>query len=439
MQITGSEETVLIRGFLLLSSSIALLAAPVWTQEATLVVENARVIVGDGTVLERGSVVMDGDRIVSVTEDPVEAPGARRIDAADKTILPGLIDAHTHLLSRWSPAIPEKLAWIRMAVEEGTALRALRGAVRARTYLEVGFTTVRDLGGTNGGDFALRDAISEGSLPGPRMLVSGRGISPEGGQIPGLQSSYREIVTEDYRVATGQTQAVQAVRENLSRGADVIKIYSDPWDERVTFTVEEMQAMVAEAHRAGVKITAHAITDEAIVRAVEAGVDAIEHGYEASDSTLRRMAERNVALVPTDLDSVTALKFLPLVISEVSDLQAHAVELVERRRERLRRAVDVGVTIVFGSDNYLDLEEPQGVGAKRMLLGYAEAGLSPSLVLRAASVNAARLLDRSDHLGTLEVGKLADLIVVDGNPLEDLTALQRIELVVRGGEILVSR
>ncbi len=200
---------------------------------------------------------------------------------------------------------------IKAVAVEGAALPALHGAARARTFLAAGITTVRDLGNSGRfADVALRNAINDGSVDGPRMIVSGPGLSPEGGQFPGLQPQHRAIAEEEYRIIRGVEDARLAVRENVTYGAQVIKIYSNNTPNPGSLSVAEMQAIVDEAHRHGVKVSAHATSDAAVWRAVQAGVAGIEHGYQVADSTLALMKQKGVFLVPTDMDTATYRLFL---------------------------------------------------------------------------------------------------------------------------------
>ncbi len=202
------------------------------------------------------------------------------------------------------------------------------------------------------------------------MYVSGPGLSAEGGQFPGLQFSYRAIAEEEYRIVRGAEDARMAVRENVTYGANVIKIYSSASPNLGYLSMEEMRAIVAEAHLLGVKVTAHATSDLAISRAVEAGVDSIEHGYRAEDATLKLMKERGVALVPTYLDSVNLKRIYAIARPNRPLTEQELSATLKQRYERIQRAAKAGVTIVAGSDNYIDLKVPQGEAAKRVLFTY---------------------------------------------------------------------
>ncbi|MDQ3584259.1 MAG: amidohydrolase family protein [Acidobacteriota bacterium] len=305
-----------------------------------------------GIFLPARDILVKGNTIEAVGENLPLPKGARVVDLTRYAVMPGLIDAHTHLLYLEDPRGGLTTEGVKALTMEGTPLRALRGAARARTFLLAGITTVRDLGNAGRfGDVALRTAINDGSLDGPRMYASGPGLSPEGGQFPGLQFKYRGIAEEEYRIVRGAEDARLAVRENVTYGANVIKIYSNASPNPALLSLEEMRAIVAEARLLGVKVAAHATSDLAISRAVEAGVDSIEHGYQAEDTTLMLMKERGVALVPTYLDSVNLKRLYAIAQPTRPPTEQELSAALKQRYERIQRAMKVGVTIVAGSDN----------------------------------------------------------------------------------------
>ncbi len=387
-------------------------------------------------------IVVRNGQIAAVSDHADVPPGARVIDLRRFTVLPGLIDAHTHLLYLERPG-QDVTDSVHAVVIEGAALRALHGAARARTYLAAGITTVRDVG--NAGrfnDVALRDAIRDGSVDGPRMFVSGPGLAGEGGQLRGLQPTYKMIAEEDYRVVHGPEDAALAVRENVTYGADLIKVYSNSTPNVTSLSPDEMRAIVAEAHRLGVRVAAHATDDAAVRRAAEAGVDSIEHAYHVSDATLALMAQRGICLVPTDLDSATVAQYL-LRIPTRGDEPRPTSDLLDgysqSNRDRLMRAVRAGVKICAGSDNYVDLGWPQGVASRHVLYAYTEAGLTPVQALQAATIHDAQLLGQEGHLGVIKPGAMADIIAVEGHPDQDIHALDHVGFVMKGGTVYVGR
>lgn len=389
-----------------------------------------------GVFVPAQDIVVRGNVVEGVRPSGPVPAGARVIDLRGYTVLPGLIDAHTHLLTWRSVAQEEGGTW----TPEEPTLRVLRAASRARSYLHAGFTTVRDLGDAGRFlDIALRTAIQERAVDGPRMIVSGPGLT--------FSSS-----NDENRVIRGADDAVLAVRENFLAGADLIKLYSGsryPGGEPV-LTPEEMRAAVQEAHRLKMRVTAHAISDVGARRAIEAQVDAIEHGYYLRDSTLLLMRARGIALVPSDIDSASWIQYDARVPgSPPAPKPGPVPQELSQRRERLRRALTFGVAIAAGSDIYLDLGWPAGEAAKHVLYAYAEAGASPVQILQSATINAARVigldgpsteaLPRSrNSVGAIKAGAFADVIAVEGDPGTDIRALDRIRFVMKDGIVYVS-
>jgi imidazolonepropionase-like amidohydrolase len=316
---------------------------------------------------------------------------------------------------------------------EGDALRALRGAARAKSYLEAGFTTVRDLGNSGKfADVALKRAIDEGTVVGPRLYVSGPGLAPEGGQAPDLLHGQTSLINGDYRIIRGTDDARTAVREHVYFGVDLIKIYSNSSPNKTFLSIDEMKAIVEEAHLYNLKVTAHATNDLAIIRAVQAGVDAIEHGYVASDSTFQLMKRNNVIMVPTDMDFLMAKKQIEKLKMNLNDQEI--IKLATPYHDRLKRAKKAGIVIAAGSDMYMDLGLPRGEAAKRVLFAYQEAGISLLEILQSATVHAARLIGE-EKLGVLKKGSFADIVAIDGAPLENITALEKVVFVMKNGVI----
>jgi imidazolonepropionase-like amidohydrolase len=296
---------------------------------------------------------------------------------------------------------------------------------------------VRDLGNSGKfADVALKRAIDEGTVVGPRLYVSGPGLASEGGQAPDLLHGQTSLIDGDYRIIRGADDARNAVREHLYFGVNLIKIYSNSSPNKTFLSIDEMKAIVEEAHLYNLRVTAHATNDLAIRRAVLAGVDAIEHGYVVSDSTLQLMKERNVILVPTDMDFLMAKKQIKKLRMNLGDQEI--VQLAMPYYERLKRAKKAGVVIASGSDMYMDLGLSRGEAAKRVFFAYQEAGISLSEILQAATVNAAMLIGEK-KLGVLKKGCFADIIAVDGVPLENISALEQIVFVMKNGVVYINK
>jgi imidazolonepropionase-like amidohydrolase len=393
-------------------------------------VKAARLLdVRNGAYLERAEVLIEGDRVTAVGSPLASPQGSggslRTVDLGALTLLPGLIDSHTHLLLRVS-SHPD--AYRLSLLTKSEAFRALEGAANARAVLHAGFTTVRDVESEGSGyaDVALRDAINQGLVDGPRMQVATRGIAALGQYHPfGISSDLGEFPT-GAQMVSGPEEARRAVREQVGHGADLIKVYAD-WDTP-TLTPEELRVVVEEAHKLGRKVAAHGTTPEGIRNAVEAGVDSIEHGNRASPETLALMKERGVFLVPT----LGAIE-LYLASAPSPGAASRAREALDVVQETFRQARDVGVRIANGSD--ATGPETHGGNANEPVV-MAKHGLSPLEAIRAATVNAADLLGWSDRVGSIEPGKFADLIAVEGDPLADAAALREVRFVMKGGQVV---
>lgn len=393
-----------------------------------------------GTFLPAREILVRRGQIVQVAEKVERPAGARVVDLTRYTVLPGLIDAHTHLLYLEALGDGQAMEGIKALVNEGLPLRALHAAARARTFLDAGITTVRDLGNSGRyGDVALRQAIVDGAIDGPRIIASGPGISSVGGQYPGLKPGYEQLATDEYRIVRNPDDAADAVRELVTMGAQVIKIYSNNTPNLGYLTLQEMQAIVAAARLYNVRVAAHATNDAAVYRAALAGVNSIEHGYQVADSTLALMAKNGITLTPTDIDSVSFLQLLKIQGGGAPVSPGQMAGYLAQGRNRLMRAVKAGVVITAGSDNYIDFREPQGYAAKQVLQAYRGAGMTAVQVLQAATINDARLLGREGRLGVIKAGALADLIAVEGDPEQDFTAINRVKFVMKDGTIYVGR
>jgi len=384
-----------------------------------------------GRILSDQLVVVEDGKITSTgPAAEVKAPaGAVRVELPNATLLPGLIDAHTHL------TFDPKFGYERLAIS--VPREALIGAKNARVTLLAGFTTVRNVGASDFTDVALRDAINAGDVPGPRMLVSGPALSITGGHCDNNMLPFEYHATED-GVADGVTAVQHKVRENIKYGSDLIKVCATGGvlslgdnPQASQYTLEEMKAIVADAHRLGRKVAAHAHGAEGIRWAAEAGVDSVEHGSYIDDAGIAAMKEHGTYLVPTlyigdwMIENAEATH-LP------APLLAKAKEVIPAARKNIAHAFASGVKVAFGTDAAV---YPHGLNAHEFAV-MVKLGLTPLQAIQAATLNAADLLGWSGKVGTLEPGAWADVIAVDGDPIKDVTTLEHVKFVMKGGEVV---
>ena len=382
-----------------------------------------------GKTLSNQTILIQDGKIASVGSDTPVPAGAQVIDLPNATVLPGLIDAHTHI------TMPTNFGYSTLAIS--VPREALIGARNARVTLEAGFTTIRNVGASGFSDVALRDAINAGDVPGPRMLVSGPALSITGGHCDNDMLPF-EYHAQSEGVADGVEAVQHKVREMIKYGADLIKVCATGGvlshgdnPQASQFTLEEMKAIVADAHRLGRKVAAHAHGAEGIRWASEAGVDSIEHGSYVDDAGIATLKKNGTYLVPTlyleDWFMENAEK-----LGTPADLIAKAREVFPNARKNEARAFAAGVKVGFGTDAAV---YPHGLNAHEFAV-MVKLGLTPLQAIQAATVNDADLLGWSDKIGTIEPGKWADIVAVDGDPLVDVTTLERVKFVMKGGEVV---
>ncbi|NPC68361.1 amidohydrolase family protein [Corallococcus exiguus] len=383
-------------------------------------------------------VLIEGSSIQAVGTGLPIPSGTRVIDLGDVTLLPRLIDAHSHLLLEVDPENGVD-GLLTPVAQNGTTERALLGAKLGREMLEAGVTTVRDVGNSGiNGDVALRNAIQRGWVQGPRISACTRALAPQGGQFPSLQPPAQSLIEQEYVTVSGVEEARRAVRQAILDGADCIKVIVD--NGHNLLSLEELKVIVEEAHRMKRPVATHTTTDDSIRIAVQAGVDSIEHGYSLPDDVLAPMVRNRIFLVPTDgpMDVCDSFDTQTGNAERRRQMKERCKKNMAKAQERLRRAVAAGVRIAAGSDMYIVMPGlTRGQATVKWFIAYAEAGLKPVDILRAATVNAAELLRMQDRVGSLAPNKLADLLAVEGNPLKDIRALKQVRFVMKDGQVVV--
>lgn len=375
-------------------------------------------------------IAVEGEKIQSVGSAPTSA---NVIDLSNETCLPGLIDAHTHILLQGDITAAD---YDEQLLKQSPEYRTILATVNARRALMYGFTTIRDVETEGAGyaDVDVKKAINNGVIPGPRMIVATRALDVTGayplqGYAPGVP------VPHGVQVVDGPDDARKAVREQISHGADWIKVYSDRGysirpdgvlDDIPTFTPEELHAIVDEAHREHHKVASHAMALHGVHNSVEAGVDSIEHGNYIADDDLKTMASRGIWYVPTIFVGDYVAKGRAAAGAPVW------LKMVDIHEDTFRRALKAGVKIAFGTD----------VGGFDWKIDMAKEfpymvkwGMTPAQAIRAATASASELLDMQDKVGTIEPGKFADIVAVPGDPLKDIGILEQVNFVMKGGVI----
>jgi imidazolonepropionase-like amidohydrolase len=396
---------------------IFLISIPTLGLAQTIAIRAGRVIDPENGKAESNQIVLvEGGRIKAIGAGLTIPAGATVIDLSKATLLPGLFDAHTHLCMTVIKQ-RDNGNYFYTTLNDPDSFRAIEGVANARAMLEAGFTTVRDVG--NEGNYActsLRRAVQSGIVPGPTILNAGRIIAPYGGQFQ-LQSDKPKLGEPEYAFADTRDEMVKAIRENIHYGARLIKIVVD--DQRYIYSADDIRFIVDEAARAGMKVAAHCWTHPGAHNAALAGVASIEHGFDMTDEDLEIAKKNNVVLVGTE--------YLALAIPGTHDQWV----------DRLQRANKIGVTLVYGTD-VIDAVDGQTRGTLAIsgIDPWLDAKIPAAVLLKALTINAARLLGVEKERGLLRVGMAADIIATSENPLDNPGTLKHIKFVMKNGAVI---
>ena len=395
-----------------------------------IVLHAARLLdVESGRVTTPGEVLVDGDEIKEVGAKVTHPSGAEIIDLGDTTLLPGLIDAHVHLFLH--PGAEDL-----QTIQESVPQRTITAALAARDDLMAGFTAERDMGteGAGSADTAVRNAINDGQIPGPRLRISGNAINILGGHEDAIGYNPEQHVLPNATYANNSDELLTVIREQLKEGADFIKIYETGTDTLVNgrlstpyqYTEEQLTAAVREAARTGHRVAVHATGEPGTLYAARAGMESVDHAYQLSDETMRIMHEKQMFAVPT----FTIAEYF---VDHAATPEAAAREraLLDLHAGEFKKQLAAGVPIAMGSDVG---PFPHGTQAREFVL-MVKFGMSPLAAIQAGTINGAKLLGWQDQIGELKPGYAADIVAVPGNPLDDITALQKVSFVMKNGVI----
>ena len=418
---------------LLLMLRVVISAAQTQTQPATqhaIVLHAARLLdVKNGRTVKPGEVLVQGERIVEVGPAVKRPAGAEVIDLGDRTLLPGLIDAHIHLFLH--PGAEDL-----QTVQESVPQRTIQALLAARDDLMAGFTAERDMGteGAGSADTAVRNAIDDGLVPGPRLRISGNAVNILGGHEDAIKFNPEQHVLPNATYANKKDELVAAMRQQFKEGADFSKIYETGQDTVrdgkfstvYQYTEAELSAAVQEAARAGKRVAVHATGEPGTLFAAQAGVASIDHANQLSDETMRLMHEKQIFAVPT----FTIFEYFA-EHAETAAQAAREREMLDLHRQEFRKQIAADVPMAVGSAVG---PFPHGTQAREFVL-MVKYGMSPLAVMQADLLHGAKLLGWDGQIGALEAGYLADVIAVSGDPLQDISVLGSVSFVLKGGVV----
>ena len=413
------------------AAALSLAAAAQQPSAAPIVLHAARLLqIDTGTLLQPGEILIQGERILAVGTSVEHPQGARVIDLGDTTLLPGLIDAHVHLFLH--PGAEDL-----QTVEESVPWRTLLAAQAAKADLMAGFTAERDMGteGAGSADTAVRDAINSGLIPGPRLRISGNAISILGGHEDAIHYNPAQHVLSNADYANSTDQLIEVIRQQHKEGSDFVKIYETGHDTVVDgnlrtpyqYTEAQLAAAVEEARRLGITIGVHAQGEPGTLFAAQAGVSSIDHATQLSDETMRLMREKHIPALPTFAIFDYFAQHAPSPAAA-----AREKALLELKIREFHRQIAAGIPFAVGSDVG---PFPHGTQAVEMEL-MVRYGMKPLAVLQADMINGAKLLGWEGQIGQLKPGYFADIVAVPGNPLDDITAVERVSFVMKGGVVV---
>ncbi len=426
----NSRNIALLFGGFLLFSGLAVSGAAQSQPAHPIVLHAARLLdVKSGRELKPGEVLVEGERIVEVGSAVKRPAGAEVIDLGDRTLLPGLIDAHIHLFLH--PGAEDL-----QTVQESVPQRTIMATLAARDDLMAGFTAERDMGteGAGSADTAVRNAINQGLIPGPRLRISGNAINILGGHEDAIGYNPAQHVLPNADYANNADELVAVMRQQFKEGADFIKIYETGTDRvkdgklstPYQYTEAQLEAAVKEAARLGKRVAVHATGEPGTLYAAQAGVASIDHADQLSDETVRLMKEKQIFAVPT----FTIFEyFAEHAVTPQQAAREH--EMLDVKAAEFKKQVAAGVPMAVGSDVG---PFPHGMQAREFVL-MVKYGMSPLAVLQADLLNGAQLLGWDRQIGALEPGYFADVIAVEGDPLGDISTLEKVSFVMKGGVV----